>query len=244
VVEAPALVVATEPSPGIGAATLPPSALPAPAAGHGSTSPAPSSSEPGIAFDLQAIADRRLAGRVRLVVRTDGVGLSGSWVRAGADRAFGIVNRATLLLVVAGFVGIGVLTTVPGFRFYQVPWLLPSATIAAIGLAAVSVVAKAWRGRQVWKGEVVVPIGRLVGVRVSLDRSRLALALLVPPVIGGVIYAAAVGPKVVRLRGPFDPERPTAVEVRLRCHDRDEAADIVARIRAIRGERMTEAGWT
>jgi hypothetical protein len=66
----------------------------------------------------------------------------------------------------------------------------------------------------------------------------------VPPVIGGVIYAAAVGPKVVRLRGPFDPERPTAVEVRLRCHDRDEAADIVARIRAIRGDRTLEAGWT
>ena len=206
--------------------------------------PAVAPPDPSVSFDLEVIADRRLVSPVRLVLRPDGIALVGSWVRARADRAFGTVNRLALLLVVAGGIGLALLTTMPGFRFYQVPWLLPSAVVAAVVLAVVSIVAKAWRGRQVWSGEVVVPAAQLVGVRSSLDRSRLAIALLVPPIIGGVIYAAVVGPKVVRLRGPFDPERQTAVEVRLRCHDRDEAADIVARIRAIRSDRTTEASWT
>ena len=232
-------VVVADPAAGV--SSVVPPAIVAPAV---PPSPAAWAPDAGIAFDLEAIANRRLAGPVRLFVRPDGIGLAGSWVRMGADRAFGIVNRSALLLLVVGAGGLALLTTVPGFRFYQVPWLLPSAAVGAVLLATLSVVAKAWRSRQVRRGEVVVPVAQLVSVRASLDRSRLALALLVPPIIGGVIYATVVGPKVVRLRGPFDPERQTAVEIRLRCHDRDEAADIVARIWAIRGDRNLEVGWT
>jgi uncharacterized protein YqgC (DUF456 family) len=217
-----------EPGPAVGPA--PPSGAPAP------------SSEPGVEFDVVAIGHRRLTGAVRLDLRPDGVGLVGSWVRRDADRAFRVVNAIVLTLLVVGLLGLALLTTVPGFRFYRVPWLVPSSAVALAVLCGVDLVAKLWRNRRRWRGEVRVTAGMLVSVRTAFDRGPLVAACILLTPIGGAVYAAIVGPKVVRLRGPFDPERTTAVEVRLKCADRDEAADIAARVAAIRGAAMSATG--
>lgn len=89
-----------------------------------------------------------------------------------------------------------------------------------------------------------MPPALLVGVRTSLDRPRLIVAGILLPVLGAVLYAVLVGPKIIRLRGPFDPERAAVVEIRLRCRDRDEATDVAARIRSIRGTSPMEARWS
>jgi hypothetical protein len=190
-------------------------------------------SAPAVEFDLRAVGDRRLHRRVRLRVQPDGVGLAGSWARRSDDRAERIANGIVVTLIVTGLVGIALLSTIPGFRFYQVPWLLPSAGVAALGVTIPLLVIRVARARRRWSGEVVVPAGQLIGVRTSFDRRPLVAACILLTPIGGATYAALVGRNVVRLRGPFDPERSSAVEVRLRCQDRDEAADVAARVRAI-----------
>jgi hypothetical protein len=167
-------------------------------------------------------------------VRPDGVVLVGTWIRARADRIERVAGGAATLLLALGFAGIALLTFIPGFRFYRVPWLIPAAIVAAGVMALALILLGLWRARQRWSGEVAVPAETLVGVRVSLNRRPLIAACILLTPIGGVLYAALTGPTVVRLRGPFDPERSAVVEVRLRCGDRDEASDLAARIAAIR----------
>jgi hypothetical protein len=195
-----------------------------------------------VEFELRAIGDRRLHGNVRLVLHPAEVVLAATWTRARADR---IERRAGILATVLLLLGLGAilgLTTIPGFRFYRVPWLIPSAVAVASAVALAVLLLRVWRARQRWSGQVVVPAATIVGVRTALDRGPLVAACILLTPIGGAIYAAVVGPKVVRLRGPFDPERTSAVEVRLRCRDRDEASDVAARVAAIRDAVAPPAG--
>ncbi len=140
-----------------------------------------------------------------------------------------VAGAAALVVLVLGLVGILVLTTIPGFRFYRVPWLIPTAVVAAIVLAVAVVLLRLWCSRQRWSGEVAAPAELLVGVRPAFDRGRLVAACILLTPLGGALYAALVGRTVVRLRGPFDPERTAVVEVRLRCRDREEASVVAAR---------------
>ncbi len=195
---------------------------------------APADTYPVLEFELRAVGDRRLRGSVRLLLRSDGVGLAGTWIRRRADRIERVAGGAATLLLTLGFLGILLLTTIPGFRFYRVPWLLPSAVAAMVVVAVAVVLLQLWRSRQRWSGEVAVPAELLVGVRRSVNRGPLIAACILLTPLGGALYAALVGPTVVRLRGPFDPERTAVVEVRLRCRDRDEASDVAARVAAIR----------
>jgi alpha-tubulin suppressor-like RCC1 family protein len=239
---APVTVVAA-PVPGW-VAPVPGWAAPGPTFAAAPAGPGPLGVAEGIAFDLVAVNDRRLTGAVRLAVRPDGVGLTGSWIRQRADRAFRAVNAIVVTLLVVGLLGIALLSTMPGFRFYRVPWLLPSSIAVLLGLAVLNLVAKQWRERRRWTGEVRVPPAMLVSVRTALDRVPLVLACIFLTPLGGAIYAAVVGPKVVRLRGPFDPERTTVLEVRLRCRDRDEASDVAARLAATRpAGGPSPGGW-
>jgi uncharacterized membrane protein YdcZ (DUF606 family) len=239
---APVTVVAA-PVPGW-VAPVPGWAAPGPTVAAAPAGPGPLGVAEGIAFDLVAVNDRRLTGAVRLAVRPDGVGLTGSWIRQRADRAFRAVNAIVVTLLVVGLLGIALLSTMPGFRFYRVPWLLPSSIAVLLGLAVLNLVAKQWRERRRWTGEVRVPPAMLVSVRTALDRVPLVLACIFLTPLGGAIYAAVVGPRVVRLRGPFDPERTTVLEVRLRCRDRDEASDVAARLAATRpAGGPSPGGW-
>jgi hypothetical protein len=189
-----------------------------------------------------AVGNRRLRGRVRLLLRPEGVGVAGTWISARADRIERIAGVALTFLLVLGFLGIVLLTTVPGFRFYRVPWLIPSAVVAATILAAVAILLQLWRSRQRWSGEVVAPAALLVRVRRSFSWGRLIAAWIFLTPIGGVLYATLVGRTIVRIRGPFDPERTAVVEVRLRCRDRDEANDVAARVAAIQGAAAARTG--
>jgi alpha-tubulin suppressor-like RCC1 family protein len=189
---------------------------------------------PALEFELRAVDNRRLRGRVHILLRPDGVGVSGTWIRARADRIERVVGAAATLLLTLGAVGILLLTTIPGFRFYRVPWLLPSAAVATVVVGLVLVLLQLWRARQRWSGEVAITAEQLVSVRRSLNRGPLIAACILLTPLGGALYAVLVGPTVVRLRGPFDPERSAVVEVRLRCRDRDEASDVAARVAAIR----------
>ncbi len=224
----PALAVAALPvalvAPPPAGAAPPPGAAPSAAAG----------TRPALEFELRAVDNRRLRGRVHLLLRSDGVGVSGTWIRARADRIERVVGGAATLLLTLGAAGILLLTTIPGFRFYRVPWLLPSAAVATVVVGLVLVLLQLWRARQRWSGEVAITAEQLVSVRRSLNRGPLIAACILLTPLGGALYAVLVGPTVVRLRGPFDPERPAVVEVRLRCRDRDEASDVVARVAAIR----------
>ena len=208
--------------------------------------PAPTASAPGpaVEFELRAIGDRRLHGNVRLVLHPAEVILAGTWTRARADR---IERRAGILATVLLLLGLGAilgLTTIPGFRFYRVPWLIPTAVGVASAVAVAVLLLRVWRARQRWSGQVAVPAEMIVGVRTALDRGPLVAACILLTPIGGAIYAAVVGPKVVRLRGPFDPERTSVLEVRLKCRDRDEASDVAARVAAIRGAvAPPTGGW-
>jgi hypothetical protein len=175
-------------------------------------------------------------------VRPDGVGIAGTWISARADRLERIAGAALTLLLVLGLLGIGLLTTIPGFRFYRVPWLIPSAVVAAIALAFIAILLQLWRSRQRWSGEVAAPAALLVGVRRSFSWGRLIAACIFLTPIGGALYAALVGRTIIRLRGPFDPERSAVVEVRLRCRDRDEANDVAARVAAIQGAAAARTG--
>ena len=197
--------------------------------------PTAAGAHPVLEFELTAIGNRRLRGRVRVRVRPDGVGIAGTWISVRADRLERIAGAAATILLVVGLLGIALLTTVPGFRFYRVPWLIPSAVVAAIVLAVAVLLVRLWRSRQRWSGEVASPAALLVGVRRSFNVSHLVATCIFLTPIGGALYAALVGRTVVRLRGPFDPERTAVVEVRLRCRDRDEASDVAARVAAIRG---------
>ena len=197
---------------------------------------------PVLEFELMAVGNRRLRGRVRLLLRPEGVGVAGTWISARADRIERIAGVALTFLLVLGFLGIVLLTTVPGFRFYRVPWLIPSAVVAATILAAVAILLQLWRSRQRWSGEVVAPAALLVRVRRSFSWGRLIAAWIFLTPIGGVLYATLVGRTIVRIRGPFDPERTAVVEVRLRCRDRDEANDVAARVAAIQGAAAARTG--
>jgi hypothetical protein len=197
---------------------------------------------PVLEFELMAVGNRRLRGRVRLLLRPEGVGVAGTWITARADRIERMAGVALTVLLVLGFVGIVLLTTVPGFRFYRVPWLIPSAVVAATILAAVAILLQLWRSRQRWSGEVVAPAALLVRVRRSFSWGRLIAACIFLTPIGGVLYATLVGRTIVRIRGPFDPERTAVVEVRLRCRDRDEANDVAARVAAIQGAAAARTG--
>ncbi len=209
-----------------------PAARPIPATG----------TRPVLEFELASIGDRRLHGRVRLLVRPDSVGVVGSWVSARADRLDRVAGAAASVVLVLGLVGILVLTTIPGFRFYRVPWLIPTAVVAAIVLAVAVVLLRLWCSRQRWSGEVAAPAELLVGVRPAFDRGRLVAACILLTPLGGALYAALVGRTVVRLRGPFDPERTAVVEVRLRCRDREEASVVAARVAATRGAAAAPTG--
>ena len=199
---------------------------------------------PILEFELTAVGDRRLRGRVRLLLRPGSAGVAGTWISARADRLERVAGVAATLLLVLGLLAILLLTTVPGFRFYRVPWLIPSAVAAAAVIVVALILLGLWRSRQRWSGEVVAPAELLVGVRRSFNRGPLIAACILLTPIGGALYAALVGQTVVRLRGPFDPERTAVVEVRLRCRDRDEATDVAARVAAIRGAvSAPTGGW-
>ena len=224
-------------------------APPAPAAAPAEAAPAAAppalidaGAHPILEFELMAVGNRRLRGRVHLLVRPDGVGVAGTWISARADRIERVAGAALSLLLVLGFLGIALLTTVPGFRFYRVPWLIPSAAVAAIILAVAAILLQLWRSRQRWAGEVVAPAALLVRVCRSFSWGRLIAAWIFLTPIGGVLYATLVGRTIVRLRGPFDPERTAVVEVRLRCRDRDEANDVAARVAAIQGAAAARTG--
>jgi hypothetical protein len=235
----PDIAVGAAPAAAVFEAAAAPAAAPAAAAPVSAAG-----TRPALEFELTAIGDRRLRGRVRLLLRPDGVGLAGTWIRARADRLERVAGVAATTLMLIGLGGILLLTTIPGFRFYRLPWLLPSAVAAAAVLAVALLLLGLWRSRQRWSGVTTVSAEMLVGVRRSFNRGPLVAACILLTPLGGALYAALVGPTVVRLRGPFDPDRSVAVEIRLRCRDRDEASDIVARISAIRHPMPTpEVRW-
>ena len=232
-------VVAAE---SVGRTVILAAAAPAAAAPPAAAALAAAVPHPVLEFELRAVGNRRLRGRVRLLVRPDGVGIAGTWISARADRLERIAGAALTLLLVFGLVGIALLTTIPGFRFYRVPWLIPSAVVAAIVLAFVAILLQLWRSRQRWSGEVAAPAALLVGVRRSFSWGRLIAAWIFLTPIGGALYVVLVGRTIIRLRGPFDPERTAVVEIRLRCRDRDEANDLTARVAAIRGAAAAPTG--
>ena len=200
--------------------------------------PAAAAGAPAVSFALRPSWPRRLGGPVRVVVAGDHLELHAGWVSRSVDRL--VVGLRIGVIVALTVLAVPVLSAIfePGFRFYRVPWLLPSIGGVVLGVGVGLVLLRVWHHRRRRFRQTSCPLGAVVRADTVVDANAASIATIVGLLVGGLLYVLVAGRTVVRVRAPLDPEHGSAVEIRLRAHDRDEASDIVraildARARAV-----------
>ena len=180
----------------------------------------------GLAFSLRVPGRHRLAGSVGLGILRDRIEFDAGWIRLPVEKLYRRVYLASSVLIVVLAIPALVAIAQPGFRFYRVPWLLPAMVAGGVAWFLGMLLLQFWRDHQRRRVRTTCPLGAVVRADTVVNRDLALTATILGFLVGGLLYVAIAGRKVVRLRAPLDPERSTVVELRLVAHDRDEAADI------------------